>query len=95
MDQPNVLRFCGHARYLFTYQLSHVYGFDKLNKEQTKFINTLIEQQSLWLITTCGYFDKSVKGNWASWNTWIQPTDMPSGKIEYIDDANKVINIYV
>ena len=91
MNQPNALRFCGHARYLFTYWLTYVHGFDKLNKEQIIYITTLVKDMSLWLITTCGYFDKSVKGNWTSWNTWIQPTDMPNGKIEYID-ANEVVN---
>ena len=92
IHKSNIIRICGHSRYVYLYWLETMCpNYHTFSYNQLACIDGVKKGMALWLITTSGYFDKSVKGNWASWNTWIQPTDMPSGKIEYID-ANEVIN---
>ena len=59
----NILRICSHSRWIFIYWLENVYS-GYLNYEKQSIINDQKNIYSGWIITTAGYYDKSIYGNW-------------------------------
>jgi hypothetical protein len=59
----NVLRFCGHGRWPFIYWLDHIHKPD-MTPEQIDVLNGVKYNMGGWLISTSGYYDKTIYGNW-------------------------------
>ena len=80
----NVQRLCGHAIWVFIYWLEYI---DKrnLSEEQSKFMYNLKINYVGWLISTSGYFDKSIDGNWKKYTNNIN-----EGTI--IEDVGVILN---
>lgn len=86
MDCYNTIRSCGLARFAFYYWCENVYtDRDKLSITQRRDMVGAQEGLAEWMISTSGFFDKSVRGNWPPWNEWIKASSMPGGVIVHTD----------
>jgi hypothetical protein len=72
----NVLRLCSHSKWIFIYWLENIYN-GNLSKQQIECLNGIKINCSGWLISTSGYYDKSIEGNWKGDENFGQP---PPGK---------------
>jgi hypothetical protein len=59
----DILRYCGHCRWLFLYWIETIYDGILSDIQKDMIIRTK-RQFAKWIITTSGYYDKSIKGNW-------------------------------
>lgn len=83
----NILRYCGHSRLLFVYWLEKIYT-GVLTKDQQKCIDGVKSNMCAWLITTSGYYDKSIEGNWRGSEKKPFPTDIKTINIKHVVESD-------
>ena len=59
----DIIRLCGHFYWVFIYWLENIYN-GELTEEQKKVIEDSKKRYCKWLLSTSGYFDKNINGNW-------------------------------
>ena len=90
-DWDNTVRVCYTASTLcFVYWCENVYsGRHTISEELRAYLRDTKRQMATWLISTRGYFDKSVRGNWPASNPHIRASSGSDGTAVFIREGGE------